>query len=319
MFTIPSSPVTPLQKAQAVLNSLGTQDPLYLGRGFSLSKDPAKEIPFFELLAGCNKNHPDYQQLEFTLKTIEQQRNISKVRPSHHITTAVSSVLPVMPTSYALPPAPMATFPSYSHSATNSVAMQPSSKSLAPSTQISDRATFFPIRYDDRVKLWFNNPSEALAKPKYQHLSSYPAVQERVIWVHAFSLNVDAYVDEPTFGSIKVWNGTDRMFYIPAEVNYNGTTTRGGFQYTFSNKDGKCYHRAWGEKSNPVIKGIWDKVNFKEEESETKLPSSQETVNEFFSRGIDYDPRLGSMTFTDEEHPHVQITLFPMWNIKDHK
>lgn len=306
MFTIPSppvKPVTPLQKAQAVYHSLMTQNPLYLGRGFSMSKNPAEEIPFSELLAGCNKNFTDYQQLEFTLQTIEHQRNLSKVTPTHHITTAVSSVLPMTATPYALSLAPMTTFPSFVPSATSSVAMQPSSMSLASSTQMAATPTFYPFSYHSRVNLWFTNPSEALATNKYHSLS--PQVQKKVIWVHSFSIKVDAFVDSKIYGATGVWNNKHWMVYIPAEVEYKGVKTRGGFQYTFL-PDGTCYHRAWGEKNNPDIQAIWDQVDFPEE-SESKLPPPQEAVDEFSSHDIHYDPELGRMILMDGNR---RITLF---------
>lgn len=299
MFTIhlpPATPVTPLQKAQAVYHSLMTQNPLYLGRGFSLSNNPKVEIPFLELLTGCNKNHADYPELEFTLKSIELQRNLSKVPPTHHITAAVSSVLPVTTTK--------TTFPPFLPSVTSSVAMQPSS-SLASSTQIVTAPTFYPFPYHNRVTLWFSNPSAALATNKYHSLS--PAIQEKVIWVHCFSEKVDAFVDSKKFGATGVWKNKHWMVYIPAEVEYKGVKTRGGFQYTFL-ADGTCYHRAWGEKNTPEIQAIWDQVDFLEE-SENKSPPQQETIDEFSSHDIHFDPQLGQMILMDGKR---QITLFEM-------
>lgn len=309
MFTFYSPPVksdTPLQRAQAVYHSLWTQNPLYLGRGFSISKNPAEEIPFFELLAVCNNNHADYQQLEFTLKTIEHQRSLSTFPPTQHITTAISSVWPMMATPYALSLAPMTTFPSFLSSATSSVAMQPSSESLASSTQMADTPTFFPFPCHDRVNLWFTNPSNALASSKYQHLNR--KVQKKVIWVHSFSKKVDAFVDCKLYGATGVWKGKHWMVYIPAEVEYQGVKTRGGFQYTFlwDKTCYTCYHRAWGEKTNPDIQAIWDQVDFPEE-NENKLPPPQEAVDKFSSHDINFDPQLGRMILMDGKR---RITLF---------
>jgi len=355
MSIITSQLVTPLEKAQAVYDSLGTQNPLYLGRHFTISKNPADEVPSFsDLLAGFNPTHPVYTQIKNKLQAIENQRNLSKAPPTHHtttasgplkgiayalslapkapptnpITTAVSSVLPMTQNPYALPLAP----PTHHTTTASGLPMMQNPYALSPapsqaplnysyynsysfsvadddsSTQMADTLPAFPFSYHERVNLWFTDPDMALAKKNCPNLREER--KDKIKWVHNFSKRVDAFVNYEKYGVPCRWEDK-RMVYIPAEVveyipvkdstKYKVIKSKGGFQYTFL-KNGTCYHRAWGEKTNPAIQAIWDQVDFPEE-SENKSPPPQEEPQEaigiFAMEGINFDPQLGTMGLID--------------------
>lgn len=178
------------------------------------------------------------------------------------------------------------------------------------SSQVVDASSIYQIRYDQRVAQWFTDPSRALSTDKYRYLG--PKVQKKVEWVHAFSRVVDAFIGSE-YCLKGAWKDRYVLVFIPAEIEQNGQTTRGGFQYAFL-PNGTCYHRAWGEKSNNDLidqianQTLWNQVDFPPfEENENKSPPPQEIVEEFESYDIDLDPQSGKITFMDGD---IRITLF---------
>jgi hypothetical protein len=162
--------------------------------------------------------------------------------------------------------------------------------------------------YHERVLAWFEDPSIPLSADKYRHLN--PVLQEEITWKHRFSRLVDSFVGTE-YCLQGQWQKKNTLYFIPAEIEQDGRTFRGGFQYAFL-PDGTCYHRCWGEKSNDELidqlmnQTIWNEIDFPPLEEALK-PASKPKPEMIDSCPVELNPRSGMVTFREGS---AKITLF---------
>ena len=225
--------------------------PLFLPKELDAYVDPKTVVKFFNL-----DDELENARNEFSLKNQPAPQSIAQSPPSKNI-PSTSEPRKIMQSSqdgsYIL---------DGQETSTTITIHNPKNKTLEiifKTDKPSVPQDLPEINYTDWVKMWHQNPAEALEKQGYATFGSqkyeYPENRWKAIARHAFSPLVDNYISKwgtySTVDSRRVLGKKDILITIPGMLKYpNGTSETGVFTYLIDSTNKQWYHRMFTPQSN---------------------------------------------------------------------
>ena len=129
-----------------------------------------------------------------------------------------------------------------------------------------------PVHYTDWVKMWFEDPNQALKNQGYTDINNIKYTLEHMYWkpiaLHAFPLLIDNVILEwgtlAAIPSRKTPNQQDLLITIPGMIIYpDGSKETGVFVYLIDSANGQWYHRMFQPQSGgKLISDLFQKGYF---------------------------------------------------------